>query len=101
MRVLFVSAEIFPLVKTGGLADVSAALPHALTQLGVDVQLILPGYPQALAAAVDKSEIATLPQELRPGGKSPRQGAHARHRYPRVAHRLPQPIQSPGHPLPG
>ncbi len=64
MRVLFVSAEIVPLVKTGGLADVSAALPHALTQLGVDVQLILPGYPQALAAAVDKSEIPTLPQEL-------------------------------------
>jgi starch synthase len=64
VRVLFVSAEIFPLIKTGGLADVSAALPRALTQLGADVQLVLPGYPQALAAAVDKSDIATLPQNV-------------------------------------
>ncbi|MBC7942259.1 MAG: glycogen/starch synthase, partial [Chitinophagaceae bacterium] len=30
MRVLHVAAEVFPLVKTGGLADVVAALPLAL-----------------------------------------------------------------------
>lgn len=62
MRVLFASAEIFPLVKTGGLADVSAALPHALAELGVDVHLVLPGYPQALSAAVGKS-VVELPKE--------------------------------------
>jgi len=55
VRVLFVSSEIYPLAKTGGLADVSAALPLALTELGVDVRLVLPGYPQALAAAANKS----------------------------------------------
>jgi starch synthase len=60
MRVLFVSAEIYPLAKTGGLADVSAALPLALAGLGVDVRLLLPGYPQALAAAANKS----IPVEL-------------------------------------
>jgi starch synthase len=54
MRVLFVSSEIYPLVKTGGLADVSAALPRALAELGVDVRLIVPGYPGALAAAADR-----------------------------------------------
>ena len=51
MRVLFVSSEIYPLAKTGGLADVSAALPLALAGLCVDVRLLLPAYPQALEAA--------------------------------------------------
>lgn len=50
-RVLFVSAEVFPLAKTGGLADVSGALPAALSHLGVDVRIMLPGYPQALDLA--------------------------------------------------
>jgi starch synthase len=52
MRVLFASSEIYPLAKTGGLADVSAALPRALVELGVDVRLIMPAYAQALSAAV-------------------------------------------------
>lgn len=55
MRVLFISAEIYPLAKTGGLADVSAALPRALAGLGIDVRLIMPAYPRALAAAANKS----------------------------------------------
>lgn len=48
MRVLFVTPECFPYVKTGGLADVSAALPAALRDLGIDVRLLLPGYPGVL-----------------------------------------------------
>jgi starch synthase len=55
VRVLFVSSEIYPLAKTGGLADVSAALPRALAGLGVDVRLVLPGYPRALLGAVDQT----------------------------------------------
>ena len=51
MRVLQVGAEIFPLVKTGGLADVLGALPQALIGRGEDVRLLLPGLP-AIAAAV-------------------------------------------------
>lgn len=48
MRVLHVAAEVFPLVKTGGLADVVAALPVAQAQQGADVRLLLPGYPAVI-----------------------------------------------------
>ena len=58
MRVLYVTSEAFPLVKTGGLADVSAALPAALNNLNVDTRLLLPGYPQAVARASSLQEIA-------------------------------------------
>lgn len=44
-RILQVGAEIYPLVKTGGLGDVLGALPSALSRLGLAVRLLLPGYP--------------------------------------------------------
>ena len=50
MRVLHVAAEVFPLVKTGGLADVVAALPAAQAEQGADVRLLLPGLPPVLEA---------------------------------------------------
>ncbi len=50
MRVLFATSEAAPLIKTGGLADVSAALTAALHGMGVDVHVLLPGYPQVLKA---------------------------------------------------
>ena len=51
IRVLFATSEVYPLMKTGGLADVSASLPEALCRLEYDVQILLPGYPDALRAA--------------------------------------------------
>lgn len=54
MKVLSVASEVYPLIKTGGLADVAGALPAALKPLGVEITTMLPGYPavmQALGAA--------------------------------------------------
>jgi starch synthase len=48
--VLSVASEIYPLVKTGGLGDVIAALPAALAAEGVRVRTLVPGYPAVLAA---------------------------------------------------
>jgi starch synthase len=44
LKVLFLSPEVVPFAKTGGLADVAGALPRALRRLGVDVRLVLPFY---------------------------------------------------------
>ena len=60
LRVLFATPECAPLIKTGGLADVSAALPVALRALGVDIRILLPGYPQVLAQLPGCSEVAQL-----------------------------------------
>lgn len=54
MRLLSVTSEIYPLVKTGGLADVAGALPKALALRGVEVRSLVPGYP-AVLAALDKT----------------------------------------------
>jgi starch synthase len=45
LKVLSVASEIFPLVKTGGLADVAGALPRALAAEGVEMRSLVPGYP--------------------------------------------------------
>lgn len=44
LSILFVTSEVIPFAKTGGLADVSAALPLALTELGHDVRIVVPKY---------------------------------------------------------
>ena len=41
-KILFASSEVHPLVKTGGLADVSASLPLALHEQGQDVHIVWP-----------------------------------------------------------
>lgn len=50
LRVLSVAAEVFPLVKTGGLADVVGALPAALAREGVAMRTLIPGYPAVIDA---------------------------------------------------
>ncbi len=73
MRVLQVCAEIFPLLKTGGLADVAGALPAALQAAAgapsgpgsVDVRVLLPGFAAIVAGLHEPVVVADLPP--RPG----------------------------------
>ena len=60
MKILQVAAEIFPLVKTGGLADVVGALPQALMAEGADVRLVLPGLPAILAGLEQSAVVCEL-----------------------------------------
>ena len=59
-RVLAVTSEIFPLVKTGGLADVTGALPGALAPLDVATTTLVPGYPAVLRALAATQEVLRL-----------------------------------------
>jgi starch synthase len=53
LTVLSVCSEIFPLIKTGGLADVAGALPSGLAKEGIEVRTLIPGYPAVTGAIVD------------------------------------------------
>ena len=57
LSVLAVASEIYPLVKTGGLADVAGALPAALRPHGVAVTTLVPGYPAVLAGLEGRTEL--------------------------------------------
>ena len=60
MRVLHVTAELYPWVKAGGLGDVAAALPPAQAALGVDARLLLPGFSGFLDAFDDVTDVVRL-----------------------------------------
>lgn len=60
MRILQVCAEIYPLLKTGGLADVAGALPPALLSLGAEPRVLLPGFASIMAGLQDPAEVARL-----------------------------------------
>lgn len=71
MRVLSVASELYPLIKTGGLADVTGALPGALAPLAIDVRSLLPAYPAVLdALCAAGSDVGRIVAELPglPGG---------------------------------
>lgn len=59
-RLLFVASEAYPLIKTGGLADIAGSLPEVLRQQGVDVRLLLPAYRQLLDGIDQSRTVAEL-----------------------------------------
>lgn len=60
LKVLAVASEAFPLIKTGGLADVVGALPGALAGHHVGVTTVLPGYPAVVQALTSAEEIGAF-----------------------------------------
>ncbi len=63
MKVLSVASELYPLIKTGGLADVAGALPLALKAHDIDTRTLIPGYPavmKAIRKAVKRVEFTDL-----------------------------------------
>ena len=59
-KILIVTSEAQPLMKTGGLGDVCGGLPQALHALGADVRLLLPAYHDSLACAGRLKMVAQL-----------------------------------------
>jgi starch synthase len=62
VRVLSVASEIYPLIKTGGLADVTGALPVALKPEGIEVRTLVPGYPNVMNSLRAVDGVLHLPQ---------------------------------------
>jgi len=62
IRVLSVASEIYPLIKTGGLADVTGALPKALRAEGIETRTVVPGYPDVLNALGEADEVLRFPK---------------------------------------
>lgn len=60
MRVLSVASEIYPIVKTGGLADVTGALPNALARENIEVSTLIPGYPAVRESLHNPLTVMTL-----------------------------------------
>ncbi len=63
LRVLFATSEAYPLIKTGGLADVSGALPKAISQLATfkgDIKIVMPAYSAVLAKLNNIQIIANI-----------------------------------------
>jgi starch synthase len=60
LEILAVTSEFYPLIKTGGLADVAGALPAALAALGPHVTTLLPGYPAVMAGLENAEPTLTI-----------------------------------------
>ncbi len=60
MKVLQVGAEVYPLIKTGGLADVLGALPQALRAQGAEPRLLLPGMPAIIDAVLHAKRVCRI-----------------------------------------
>ena len=61
VRVLAVASEIYPIIKTGGLADVAGALPIALKGQGIETRTLVPGYPDVMNALEKAEQVLEWP----------------------------------------
>jgi starch synthase len=73
LKILFLSAEVAPFAKTGGLGDVAGSLPKALRALGHDVRVVMPAYQNIEdSARAGRNGLTALPLQLNvPMGSGP------------------------------
>jgi starch synthase len=91
MDILFASSEAHPLIKTGGLADVSGSLPRAVKNSKQEIRLILPAYRAAVTSAGPLNSVAELSL---PGASAPVRILQGRLPHSRVRMYL---VDSPEH----
>ena len=98
MKVLHAAAEVFPLVKTGGLADVLGALPEALIKAGADVRLVLPGLPAILKGVERQQVVCEMGAAFGAGRVTLRLGRLAHNKVAAYVIDAPYLYQRPGNP---
>ncbi|MBB5710922.1 glycogen synthase GlgA [Sphingomonas xinjiangensis] len=76
LQLLSVTSEVYPLIKTGGLADVAGALPAALARQDIAVTTLMPGYP-AVMQAIGEGEPVRRYENLMGGPGTLRRGRAA------------------------
>jgi starch synthase len=104
LRVLHVAAEMYPWVKTGGLADVLGALPASLARAGVDARVLLPALPAFKQALVDVRPVSTLARRFGSDDVQLLRGAlplHGKHRLVTYLIDAPALYARPGSPYGG
>src|SRR3990172_7060131 len=74
LNVLFLSSEVDPFAKTGGLADVSSALPQAIKELGHEIRIMMPRYRFISERRYKLHDIIRLKEIPVPVGKITEQG---------------------------
>ncbi len=100
MKVLSVTSECYPLIKTGGLADVAGALPGALTAEGVEMRTLLPGYPAVMGQLGRSSTVAEF-EDFFGGTATLHESAHGSNAAPLLVLNAPHLSDRPGNPYLG
>lgn len=101
MKILFACSEAAPLIKTGGLADVAGSLPVAMSHIGQDCRLILPGYPDVMSKADDLTPVATVSLAGETAPVRLLQGTSGPHSAPLYVVDAPKWFDRPGNPYLG
>ena len=67
MKILYISSEITPFAKTGGLADVAQALPKAIKALGHDIRTVMPKYLSVAEQSLAREQVTPFTVQMHNG----------------------------------